>query len=65
MVAEACKIVSELHIEEEALLEAKINKITVGVCDAKTEVARVQLDLNMKITELELKSLPSTLPEVR
>ena len=33
--------------------------------DTKTEVARVQFKLNLKITEMELKSQPSTPPEVR
>lgn len=33
--------------------------------DSKTEVAKVQFELNLKITELELKSYPSTPPYVR
>lgn len=65
MVAEACRTVSELHIPEEAPLEAKIRKLAAGVRNAKIEVARVQFELNMKITELELKSQPSTPLEVR
>jgi len=32
----------ELHIPEEASLEAKIKKLVAGVCDAKAEMARVQ-----------------------
>lgn len=56
---------SELHILEEAPPEAKIRKLAAGVCNAKTEVAQVQFELNMKITKLELKSQPSTPPEVR
>ena len=42
-----------------------IYKLIAGVCDAKVEVARVQFELNMKITELELKAQPLNLPEVR
>jgi len=61
-MAETCRIVSELHIPKEALLEAKIRKFSMGVRDANEEVARVQFQLNMKITELELKSQHSTLP---
>jgi len=40
-VAEACRKVPELHIPEEAPLEAKIRKLFVGMWDAKEEVARV------------------------
>jgi len=46
-------------------LEANIQKIVVGVYDAEAEVASVQFELNMNIMELELKSQPCTLPEVR
>lgn len=52
MVAKVCKIVLELHIPEGAPLEANIRKLVAGVCDAKTEVAKVQFELNLKITEL-------------
>lgn len=38
------------------MVDAKIRKLVVGVCDAKTEVAKVQFELNLKITKLELKS---------
>jgi len=40
-VVEACKIVPELHIREEAPLKPKIRKLPAGVHDAKVEVARV------------------------
>jgi len=49
-VAKACKIVLELHIPEDTQLEAKIRKLATGIREAKTEVARVQFELNMKIT---------------
>lgn len=65
MVVEACRIVTELYIPEEAQLEAKIQRLAMGVHEAKEEVARVQFKLNMKIMELELKSQPLTLPNSR
>ena len=65
VVVEACRTVSELHILNKAPLEAKIWKLVSGIHDAKAKVARVQFNINMKIMELELKSEPSTLPEVR
>lgn len=46
-------------------MEAKIKKLVASVRDTKTEVAKVQFELNLKITEFELKSQPSTPPEVR
>jgi len=42
MVVKACRIALELHILEEALLEAKIKKLAVVFHDANVEVARVQ-----------------------
>lgn len=65
MVAEAWKIVLEMHIPEEASLEAKIRKLAVGVCNNKIEVFKVLFELNLKIIELELKSQPSTPWEVK
>lgn len=56
MATEAWRTVSKLHIPKEAPLEAKIRKLVVSIRDAKVEVVRVQFELNMKITELELKS---------
>jgi len=53
---EASKIVPELHIFEEAMLEAKIWKLAASIRDAKAEVETIQFELNMKIMELELKS---------
>ena len=48
------QLVLELHIREEVQLEANIQKLTVGIRNAKVEVAIVQFELNIKITELEL-----------
>lgn len=38
IVAEACKIVPELHIPEDVQLEAKIRKLAIGVREAKAEL---------------------------
>lgn len=65
MVIEACRIVPKFHIPEDAQLETKIWKLVAGIRDAKEEVTTVQFELNRKITELQLKSQPSTPPEVR
>lgn len=54
-----------MHIPKEAPLKAKIKKLVAGVRDARREVARVQFELNLKITKLEVGSQPSTLPEGR
>lgn len=51
-VAEAHRIVLELHIPEDTQLEAKFQKLAVVTCKAKAEVRRVQFELNMKIMEL-------------
>lgn len=64
-VVEACKTVSELHIPKDAFFDTKIWKLTAGVHDTKTEMAKVQFELNLKIAELESKAQPLTPPEVR
>lgn len=53
----------ELHILEDAQPEEKIRKLIAGVRIAKAEINQVQFELNMKITELQLK-LQSTNPSV-
>lgn len=35
------------------------------MCEARSELAKVQLELNLKITELALRDQPLTLPEVK
>jgi len=35
------------------------------VCNARTKLAKVQFELNLNITELELKAKPLTPPEVK
>lgn len=64
-IGEACRTVQELQIPQEKLLEAKIQKLVIGIHDAKAQVAKVQFKLNMKIIELELRSQLSTPPKFR
>jgi len=65
VVEEACQMVPELDIQAEELVEVCVHKLAIGVCDARAEMARVQLELNLQITELQLRAQPSTLREVR
>jgi len=54
-----------LDIQAEEPVEACIHKLVTGVYDARTEMSRIQMELNLQITELQLSSQPSTPPEVR
>jgi len=65
VVPEACRSVPELGIPEDEPMDVRIRKLTAGVHEARTELEKVQFELNLKIVELELKAQPSTLPEVR
>ena len=65
VVVEACRTVTELNIREDAPVDARIRKLAAGVRDARTELAKVQFELNLKITQLELRAQPSTPSEVR
>ena len=58
-------MVSELSIQVEKLREAHVRKLAIGVHDARVEMARVQLELNLQIVELQLKAQPSTPLEVK
>lgn len=58
-------MVPELVIPEEELVKVCIRKLATGMCDTQTKMARVQLELNLQITELQLRAQPSTLPEVK
>ena len=42
-VVKACKTVPELHIPEDAQLEAKIKKLVTGVREARTKVGQINL----------------------
>ena len=52
VVEEAYRMVPELAIPEEEPVAVHVCKLAMGVCDACTEMARVQLELNLQITEL-------------
>ena len=65
VVIEAYRIVPDLHILVDAQSEAKIRKLVASLREAKVEVGRVQFELNMKITELQLKLQPTTPPEIK
>lgn len=45
-------MVLELAIVDEEPFEVHVCKLATGMHDARTELARVQLELNLKITEL-------------
>lgn len=65
VVEEAYQMVPELAIQVEEPVETRVRKIATGVRDARAEMARVQLELNLQIVELQSKAQPSTLPEVK
>lgn len=52
VVEEACQMVPELDIDAKERVEVRICKLDTGVHDARAEMARVQLELNLQITEL-------------
>lgn len=58
-------MVPELAIPEEEPVEVHIHKLATGVRDARTEMGKVQLELNLHITTLLLKVQPSIPPEVK
>ena len=58
-------MVSELAILEEEPVKVHVRKLATGVRDARTEMARIQLEMNLQITELQLKAHPSTPQEVK
>jgi len=65
VVEEACRMVLELAIPEEELVKVRIHKLAIGVRDTRIEMAQVQLELNLQITELQLRAQRSTPPEVK
>jgi len=64
-VKEACLIVPELVILEKELIEVYVCNLATRVHGARTEMARVQLELNLHIIELQLKAQPLTMLEVK
>ena len=49
-------MVLELDIQAEELVEARIHKLATGVHDARSEMAKVHLELNLEIIKLQLKA---------
>ena len=58
-------MVLELAIPKGELVELHVCKLSTGVRDAHTQLAKVQLELNLQIADLQLKTQPSTPPEVK
>ena len=52
VLEEAFQMVPELAIPTEATIEACIQRLEVGVCKVKEEMANVHLELNLQIVEL-------------
>lgn len=47
VMEEACRMVPKLAIPEEEPIKVHICKLSIGVRDAHTELARVQMELNL------------------
>lgn len=65
VIEETCSMLPQWEIQEEELVEAHVHKLAIGVCDARPKMARVQLELNLKIIEFQLKAQPSSLSEFK
>jgi len=60
VVTEACSFVPELDIQEDAPMDEWIQKLVVGVHKSRSKLSKVQLELNINITEFALRDQPST-----
>lgn len=65
VVEEAYQMVLELAIQGEELVEVLVCKFSIGVHETQVEKAKVRLDQNLQIVELQLKAQPSTLLQIR
>lgn len=63
-MGEACNRAPDLEIAEDLPVGIRIHKLASGFHEAKDEATKIQVALNLQITELQLKSHPSTPPEV-
>lgn len=52
IMAEACRVVPDLGIPEAEPIYVSVRKLAARVCDTWTELAKFQLELNLKISEL-------------
>jgi len=53
-------MVPDLAIPVDTQVEVCIHRLAAGVREAQEEMTKVQLELNLQITELWLKAQPST-----
>lgn len=51
-VEEACRMVLELDIQVEESVEVHAIKLATGICGARAEMVRIQLELNLQIAKL-------------
>lgn len=64
-IEQACKSVPEMNIPDNAEASAKVRKLAATVRASKEKVDKVTFDVQMQITEMQLKLQLITLPEVR
>lgn len=64
-VDDACRRVPKLAIATDLLVEVQIHSLAIEVHDVREETTRVQLKLNLQITELWLKAHPPTPLEIK
>lgn len=64
MVDDTCQCVLEMAITADLLVEVRIHNLVTGIHEAREEMTKVQLELNLQIAKLQLKVQPSTSPEV-
>lgn len=64
IIKKVCHCVPELEITTDLPTGIQIHKLESGFYEAKEEEMRIELDLNLQITELRLKVKPSTPFEV-
>jgi len=65
MVEEACHCVLELEIVTDLPVGLRIHRLASGFREAKEEATRIQLDLNLQNSEIQLKAQSSTPSKVR
>ena len=65
MADDTYRCILELTIMVNLPVEVRIHSLVSGVHDTREEMKRVQLKMNLQITEIWLKVQPSTPPEIR
>lgn len=58
-------MVPKLEIPKDENVDEQVHKLVTGVHNAHTKLAKVQLELNLQITEFQLKALHSTPQKVK